>query len=86
MEPIYRQTYYKPVRVMKEYDLVVEAYRDQSVKRYHENTIFPKTETLVDGVALLNVYGQWIYNSLTEKNTDNENINEDIELENENLD
>lgn len=82
---IYQKTYFKPVRKMREYNLVVEAYLDRSVKRYHEDTILPKTEDLVDGVALLNVYGQWIYNSLV--NTENNNLNNNTnDLENENLD
>ena len=61
---VYQQTYFKPVRSMREYDLVVEAYLDQSVKRYKTNTVFADLSEYVDRIPLLNVYGQWIYNSL----------------------
>jgi hypothetical protein len=62
---IYKQTYYKPVRRMLDENLVVEAYSDQSVRRYKINTVYQDVSQYVDGIPLLNIYGQWIYNSLT---------------------
>jgi len=68
---IYKQVYYKPVRRLIEEELNVEVYIDQSVKRYKTNTIFPDYAQCIDGIPLLNVYGQWIYNSLTQIKEEN---------------
>lgn len=67
---IYHQEYTKPVRSMMEYTLNIDVYSDQSVQRYLTNTIFQDPSFYIDGMPLLNVYGQWIYNSLTQVKDD----------------
>ena len=66
---IYQDDFIKPVRTLTEEHSVVEAYDDGTFKRYTISTIFPDASELVDGIPLLNVYGQYIYNLINNKNS-----------------
>lgn len=77
---IYSTTFFKPVRRMLEYAENVNVYDDMRVERIHSYSIFPNQDFMVDGIPLLNVYGQKIANDLYAEKMEHQEENADITL------
>lgn len=63
---IYIESFMKPVRRMLEFTAETFVTPDGEVLQRRPYSIYPPMEEFVDGIPLLNVYGQKIYNDFME--------------------